>query len=92
MTSSGGGAANLFDLTGSREIKMMLFGAGRRICLAAGLAILHLEFFVANLVWYFELTALEGDTIDLSKKQEFTTVMKYPLRAYISPRKRSQNQ
>jgi cytochrome P450 len=91
-TSDGGGAVDLFDITGSREIKMMPFGAGRRICPAAGLAVLHLEFFVANLVWYFQWTAMEGDTIDLSEKQEFTTVMKYPLRAHISPRGLSQNQ
>ncbi|KAF7148583.1 hypothetical protein RHSIM_Rhsim03G0225200 [Rhododendron simsii] len=91
-TDGGCGALDLFDITGSREIKMMPFGAGRRICPAAGLAMLHLEFFVANLVWYFEWTAVEGDTVDLSEKQEFTTVMKYPLRARISPRGLSQNQ
>ncbi|KAH7854399.1 hypothetical protein Vadar_013357 [Vaccinium darrowii] len=90
-TSGDRGAADFFDITGSREIKMMPFGAGRRICPAAGLAILHLEFFVANLVWYFQWTAMKGDTIDLSEKEEFTTMMKYPLRAHISPRVRSQN-
>ncbi|KAH7855844.1 hypothetical protein Vadar_029593 [Vaccinium darrowii] len=91
-TSNGGGAPDLFDITGNREIKMMPFGAGRRMCPAAGLAMLHLEFFVAHLVWYFEWMAVDGDTIDLSEKQEFTTVMKYPLRAHISPRGLSQNQ
>ena len=39
-----------FDITGSREINMMTFGAGRRICPGYGLAILHLEYVVANLV------------------------------------------
>ncbi|KAH7863259.1 hypothetical protein Vadar_015396 [Vaccinium darrowii] len=90
--SSGGGVPDLFDLTGTREIKMMPFGAGRRMCPAAGLAMLHLEFFVAHLVWNFEWTIVEGDTVDLSERQEFTTVMKYPLRAHISPRGISQNQ
>ncbi|CAI9780476.1 unnamed protein product [Fraxinus pennsylvanica] len=75
-----------FDITGSREIKMMPFGAGRRICPGWALALLHLEYFVANLIWYFKWTALDGDDIDLSEKQEFTTVMKNPLRARISPR------
>ncbi|XP_058206480.1 cytochrome P450 89A2-like [Rhododendron vialii] len=84
--SGGNGVPDLFDITGSKEIKMMPFGVGRRICPAAGMAILHLEFFIANLVWYFEWTAVEGDTVDLSEKQEFTIVMKYPLRAHISPR------
>ncbi|XWS58689.1 hypothetical protein CRYUN_Cryun08bG0056400 [Craigia yunnanensis] len=39
-----------FDITGSKEIKMMPFGARRRICLGIGLAMLYLEYFVANLV------------------------------------------
>ncbi|KAL2906859.1 Cytochrome P450 89A2 [Bienertia sinuspersici] len=75
-----------FDITGSREIKMMPFGAGRRMCPGFGLALLHLEYFVANLVWNFEWTALEGDEVDLTEKQEFSIVMKHPLHACISPR------
>ncbi|XP_021826859.1 cytochrome P450 89A2-like [Prunus avium] len=81
-----GGAEEGFDLTGSREIKMMPFGAGRRICPGSGLAVLHLEYFVANLVWKFEWRAVEGDDVDLSEKQEFTVVMKNPLQAHLSPR------
>ncbi|KAM3730451.1 hypothetical protein ACB098_12G089000 [Castanea mollissima] len=80
----GGGEA--FDITGSREIKMMPFGAGRRICPASGLAILHLEYFVANLVLNFEWNAVDGDEVDLSEKSEFTVVMKNPLKAHLSPR------
>ncbi|KAF5442593.1 hypothetical protein F2P56_035234 [Juglans regia] len=76
----------LFDITGSKEIKMMPFGVGRRICPASGLAILHLEYFVANLVWKFEWKAVDGDKVDLSEKEEFTTVMKHPLKAHLSPR------
>ncbi|KAJ4720964.1 putative Cytochrome P450 [Melia azedarach] len=75
-----------FDITGSREIKMMPFGVGRRICPGLGLAMLHLEYFVANLVWSFEWNAMDGDEVDLSEKQEFTIVMKDPLKAHISPR------
>ncbi|KAL5577204.1 hypothetical protein UlMin_018903 [Ulmus minor] len=83
---NGGGEGEVFDVTGSREIKMMPFGAGRRICPAYGLAMLHLEYFVANLVWKFEWKAVEGDEIDLSWKQEFTMVMKNPLKAILIPR------
>ncbi|XP_050225625.1 cytochrome P450 89A2-like [Mercurialis annua] len=80
------GGPEAFDITGSREIKMMPFGAGRRICPGFGLAMLHLEYFVANLVWNFKWMAVDGDDIDLSEKQEFTVVMKNPLKAHISPR------
>nr|QWT69377.1 CYP89A2 [Gynostemma pentaphyllum] len=76
----------MFDITGSKEIKMMPFGAGRRICPGFGLAILHLEYFVANLVWRFEWKAVDGDEVDLSEKVEFTTVMKNPLLAHLRSR------
>ncbi|XP_054785588.1 cytochrome P450 89A2-like [Prosopis cineraria] len=74
-----------FDITGSKEIRMMPFGAGRRICPGYSLAMLHLEYFVANLIWNFEWKASNGE-VDLSEKQEFTTVMKYPFQVYLSPR------
>ncbi|CAK7334531.1 unnamed protein product [Dovyalis caffra] len=77
-----------FDITGSREIKMMPFGVGRRICPGYGLALLHLEYFVANLIWKFEWKAVDGDDVDLAEKEEFTVVMKNPLQAQISPRLR----
>ncbi|XP_062119681.1 cytochrome P450 89A2-like [Humulus lupulus] len=73
-----------FDITGNREIKMMPFGAGRRICPAYGLAMLHLEYFVANLVWKFEWNKV--DEVDLSEVLEFTIVMKHPLHARLTPR------
>ena len=75
-----------FDITGSKEIKMMPFGAGRRMCPGFGLAILHLEYFVANLVWRFEWKAVDGDEVDLSEKVELTIVMKKPLQANLRPR------
>ncbi|EFH42686.1 hypothetical protein ARALYDRAFT_496290 [Arabidopsis lyrata subsp. lyrata] len=74
------------DVTGSRGIKMMPFGAGRRICPGIGLAMLHLEYFVVNLVKEFEWKEVEGDEVDLSEKWEFTVVMKYPLKARAVPR------
>ncbi|XP_065852901.1 cytochrome P450 89A2-like [Euphorbia lathyris] len=75
-----------FDITGSREVKMMPFGIGRRICPGYGLAMLHLEYFVANLIWNYEWKAVDGDDVDLSEKMVFTVVMKNPLKAHISPR------
>ncbi|XVE62351.1 hypothetical protein DITRI_Ditri06bG0111200 [Diplodiscus trichospermus] len=78
----------MLDITGSREIKMMPFGVGRRICPGLGLAMLHLEYFVANLIWKFEWKAMAGDEISLEEKPEFTVVMKTPLKANISPRKK----
>ncbi|KAG4906331.1 hypothetical protein JHK82_054967 [Glycine max] len=75
-----------FDITGSKEIKMMPFGAGRRICPGYNLALLHLEYFAANLVWNFEWKVPEGGNVDLSEKQEFTVVMKNALLVHISPR------
>ncbi|XP_058771688.1 cytochrome P450 89A2-like [Vicia villosa] len=75
-----------FDITGSKEIKMMPFGAGRRICPGYHLALLHLEYFVANLVWNFDWKVPKGGDVDLSEKQEFTMVMKNPLQVHLSPR------
>ncbi|CAF2076571.1 hypothetical protein Bca4012_089896 [Brassica carinata] len=74
------------DITGSRGIKMMPFGAGRRICPGIGLAILHLEYYVANMVREFEWKEVEGCEVDLAEKVEFTVVMKHPLKARAVPR------
>ena len=81
-----GNGGEVFDLTGSREIKMMPFGVGRRICPGQDLAMLHLEYFVANLIWRYEWKAVDGDEVDFEEKQEFTKVMKTPLKAHIHPR------
>ena len=87
--SGGGKGVELFDVTGTKEIKMMPFGAGRRICPGYGLGIFHLEYFVANLIWHFEWTAVDGDEVDLSESPLsalIPVVMKNPLKAHISPR------
>ncbi|MCL7046003.1 hypothetical protein MKW94_024311 [Papaver nudicaule] len=76
----------LADVTGSKEVKMIPFGAGRRMCPAFGLAMLHLEYFVANFIREFKWTAKAEDDIDLSEKQQFTIVMKNPLWAHVSAR------
>ncbi|KAJ9564018.1 hypothetical protein OSB04_009178 [Centaurea solstitialis] len=80
-----------FDLTGSKGIKMMPFGAGRRICPGSDLALLHLEYFVANLIWFFQWNAVDGYGVDLSEKVEFSVVMKNPLRTQITSRAEKRN-
>ncbi|XP_054786540.1 cytochrome P450 89A2-like isoform X2 [Prosopis cineraria] len=76
--NSEGSGSEAFDITGSKEIKMMPFGVGRRMCPGYNLAMLHLEYYVANLIWNFEWKA-PTDHVDLSEIQEFTVVMKSPL-------------
>jgi cytochrome P450 family 89 subfamily A len=73
------------DLTGSKEIKMMPFGVGRRVCPGMVLALLHLEYFVANLVREFEWREVDGKEVDLTEKLEFTVVMKRPLKSRAVP-------
>lgn len=75
------------DITGTREVKMMPFGAGRRICPGYELATLHLEFFVANLVREFEWKANDGEDVDMAETFEFTVVMKKPLSAQVRQRR-----
>ncbi|KAH7571477.1 hypothetical protein JRO89_XS04G0059100 [Xanthoceras sorbifolium] len=79
----------VYDITGSKEIKMLPFGAGRRMCAGYNLGILHLEYFVGNLVWKFQWKAMEGDgDVNFAEEDEFTIPMKYSLQANISPRVR----
>lgn len=80
------GGDSKFDLKGTIEIKMMPFGAGRRVCPAISMATLHLEYFVANLVRDFKWTLEDGCEVDMSEKQAFTIVMKNPLRPCVSLR------
>ncbi|KAJ3682158.1 hypothetical protein LUZ60_014731 [Juncus effusus] len=60
-----GGEGEKVDITGTKEIKMMPFGVGRRICAALGAAMLHLEYFVANLVEEFEWKEIEDEEVNL---------------------------
>ncbi|OIV94408.1 hypothetical protein TanjilG_25470 [Lupinus angustifolius] len=75
-----------FDIKGFNEIKMMPFGAGRRVCPAISMALLHLEYFIANLVRDFKWTLKDGCEVDLTEKQAFTIVMKNPLKPCVTPR------
>ncbi|XP_044971429.1 cytochrome P450 89A2-like [Hordeum vulgare subsp. vulgare] len=84
-----GGDGEGVDVAGSREIRMMPFGVGRRICAGLGVAMLHLEYFVANLVREFEWQEVPGDEVDFAEKPEFTVVMAKPLCVRLVPRSRS---
>ncbi|MCO5547349.1 hypothetical protein L7F22_000798 [Adiantum nelumboides] len=42
------------DITDSKDMSMMLFGVGHRICPGLGLATMHMELLVARLVQMFE--------------------------------------
>uniref|UniRef100_A0ACD5U4X0 Uncharacterized protein n=1 Tax=Avena sativa TaxID=4498 RepID=A0ACD5U4X0_AVESA len=82
-----GGVGEGIDVTGNREIKMMPFGVGRRICAGLGIAMLHLEYFVANMVREFDWQEVAGEEVDFAEKNEFTVVMKKPLRPRLVPRR-----
>ncbi|KAL5196435.1 hypothetical protein ABZP36_010065 [Zizania latifolia] len=82
-----GGEGHDVDIMGIREIKMMPFGAGRRMCPGYTLGTLHAEYLVGSLVRELEwLPAAEGEVADMTERLDFTTVMKHPLRARIVPR------
>ncbi|KAJ1267284.1 hypothetical protein BS78_07G044700 [Paspalum vaginatum] len=80
-----GGEGEDVDLTGTREIKMMPFGAGRRVCPGIEAALLHLEWFVGNLVREFEWSEVPGQPVDFAERQEMSVVMRNPLRAKVAP-------
>ncbi|XP_044960127.1 cytochrome P450 89A2-like [Hordeum vulgare subsp. vulgare] len=88
LAGGGGNGVSLVAAAGSAgEIKMMPFGAGRRMCPGMGVAMLHLGYFVANLVREFEWTEAEGDlAVDLEPQVRFLNVMRRPLRALLKQR------
>uniref|UniRef100_A0ACD5WEG2 Uncharacterized protein n=1 Tax=Avena sativa TaxID=4498 RepID=A0ACD5WEG2_AVESA len=77
------------DITGTKEFKMVPFGAGRRMCPGYVLAILHAQYFVGSLVREFQwLPPPQGgkDTVDMTEELAMTINMKHPLRSRIIPR------
>ncbi|PWZ24442.1 Cytochrome P450 77A3 [Zea mays] len=70
------------DITGTRALRMMPFGAGRRICPAATLGVLHIQLMLANMVREFRWLPPAGEgPPDPTETFAFTVVMKNPLRA-----------
>lgn len=82
----GGSTRNLPSMGG--EVKLMSFGAGRRICPAINVSLLHISYFMANLVREFEWVEMEGeDAVKLQSNAtiEMFNLMKRPLRARLVP-------
>uniref|UniRef100_A0A8R7UN23 Cytochrome P450 89A2 n=1 Tax=Triticum urartu TaxID=4572 RepID=A0A8R7UN23_TRIUA len=87
----GGESVNLVAAAGSSggEMRMLPFGAGRRVCPGMGVAMLHMGYFMSNLVKEFEWREAEGElAVDLRPHFGFFTVMKRPLRARLFAYKR----
>ncbi|KAK3142437.1 hypothetical protein QOZ80_4BG0346440 [Eleusine coracana subsp. coracana] len=80
-----GGEGEDLDLTGGREIKMMPFGAGRRMCPGIDVSLLHVNLLVATMVSSFEWSEVPGEPVDFTDTLELTMVMKRPLRAKVVP-------
>ncbi|KAK4279557.1 hypothetical protein QN277_011322 [Acacia crassicarpa] len=75
------------DITGVTGVKMIPFGAGRRICPGLGMGTVHILLMMARMVQEFEWEAYApAKKVDFTGKLEFTVVMKESLRAKIKPR------
>ncbi|KAL9252260.1 Cytochrome P450 77A3-like protein [Drosera capensis] len=81
-----GGEGFDVDMTGTRGIRMMPFGAGRRICPAWTLGVLHIQMLLARMVQAFKWLPVPGAWPDPTETFAFTLVMKNPLKAVILPR------
>ncbi|KAJ1270853.1 hypothetical protein BS78_06G082800 [Paspalum vaginatum] len=80
---SGGETA---DMTGSAGIRMIPFGAGRRICPGLAMGTTHIALMVARMVQAFEWRAHPSQPLDFKDRIEFTVVMDRPLLAAVKPR------
>ncbi|XP_059430281.1 cytochrome P450 77A1-like [Corylus avellana] len=74
------------DVTGTRAMRMLPFGAGRRICPALTLGTLHVLLSLARMVHAFKWLPVPGAPPSPAETFAFTVVMKDPLKAVILPR------
>ncbi|KAL8462735.1 hypothetical protein ACS0TY_033671 [Phlomoides rotata] len=74
------------DITGMRGVKMLPFGAGRRICPAWSLGTLHVNLLLAKMIQEYKWIPIPGNPPDPTETFAFTVVMKDPLKAIIVPR------
>ncbi|KAF8745054.1 hypothetical protein HU200_013466 [Digitaria exilis] len=72
---------------GSKEIKMVPFGAGQRSCPGAALGVQFIKDLLAAMVREFEweMPVEGGGGVDMTELYGFITVMKTPLRTHIKP-------
>ncbi|KAF2617093.1 hypothetical protein F2Q68_00042527 [Brassica cretica] len=82
---AGGDGVNA-DWTGTRGVTMLPFGAGRRICPAWSLGILHINLMLARMVHSFKWIPLPDSPPDPTETYAFTVVMKNSLKARIQSR------
>jgi cytochrome P450 len=84
---AGGEGVGVGLVPGSKEIRMIPFGAGRRYCPGVGLGTMRIRCFLAALVREFVWAPpVEGGGVDLTDVDGFFKEMKTPLRARITPR------
>jgi cytochrome P450 len=87
----GGGESTTKNLLSmASEMKMMPFGVGRRMCPAISVSLLHISYFVANLVREFVWEEVEGE--HAVQFQTDTSIMFFNrmarlLRAHLVPRR-----
>ena len=80
------------DITGVTGIRMIPFGAGRRVCPGLAMGMTHITLMVARMVQAFEWRAHPSQpVIDFRDKLEFTVVMNTPLLAMVTPRTTSKS-
>uniref|UniRef100_A0ACD5Z3V2 Uncharacterized protein n=1 Tax=Avena sativa TaxID=4498 RepID=A0ACD5Z3V2_AVESA len=75
------------DMTGSAGIRMIPFGAGRRICPGMAMGTTHMALIVARMLQEFQWRKHPSQPVlDFKDKFEFTVVMAQPLLAMVKPR------
>ncbi|CAN6980981.1 unnamed protein product [Brassica rapa subsp. trilocularis] len=82
---AGGDGVNA-DWTGTRGVTMLPFGAGRRICPAWSLGILHINLMLARMIHSFKWIPVPDSLPDPTETYAFTVVMKNSLKARIQSR------
>ncbi|KAL0732661.1 hypothetical protein Bca4012_008870 [Brassica carinata] len=81
-----GGDGENADWTGTRGVTMLPFGAGRRICPAWSLGILHINLMLARMIHSFKWIPVPDSPPDPTETYAFTVVMKNSLKARIQSR------